>query len=177
MFATQGIRGVKVGYGDTVEVSGQGTFPRHPEALIALVVPFLPREAEAIRLQIEDRTVEAPLNPFRRYREAPEGVEKNCHFVELRARCLVGGRPLLDSQGVRRWIARTAVEHIASDDMDAIRNLRLLRDLCSNVGDRQGEELMNSCIRQKREAIVGLTTGAEQEAVLHRVLEWALSPT
>lgn len=150
-----GINGVSVDHvelGDDgrLIIDGSASILIHkPLTLLASLHPHLPEGVVALRVRIRDPEltviVEGPVGLFDAWRDAPEGIEKECRTVEVMHAFRVNGRRVATKQHLRKWAAVKALG--AASTGQAASSLRVLRELAERLNDAKLERHVRSLLR------------------------------
>jgi hypothetical protein len=125
--------------GAEVSVSGR-TSEVHARQVTQLL-PYLDDSVTGVRLvgrtASGERTITAPLDPWRRWREASDEEDKMIVFVEAMAGARLDGEPSFGREVVRKWAAGFVVhvDNSGSDLRSRIARLRELRAMADRIGD------------------------------------------
>jgi hypothetical protein len=155
--------------------------PKEPLQIVAMAVSHIPIKYEHARFELEVSSsqswiIEGPLAPLRGWSEEEEGLQKDVLFWETAHLWTVDGSPRLSRGQVRKCVAQAASKSIESPFGEAIRRLRILREMALKIDDFELAEVLKSLMGSVRNAELDLPQAPDAQETFGRLMTWQSAP-
>lgn len=177
LIASAGLSDVEVHISpEVITVTGWGTL-ESPLPSVGALLLVLPEAASQLTLmwQVSERSrrLNVPLDLARAHaRCEPDSIEQELASMELAHMTTLDGAPYLTLAGLRHSVALKAGAVVKATPQEFGIRFRLLRDLCTRVGDDDFAETLRLVMRAQRLIAMNEPADAQTAEAVDRLLGW-----